>query len=297
MAEKVGFVGLGVMGTPICRRLLAAGYPLAVYHYRPEKAAPLVALGAEAASSPAELARGCSKVIVMLKYSSSVEQVVLGPSGILEGIDPGAILLDMGSSIPSSTRRISAALAEKGVEMVDAPVAGGPEGCERGSLTIMVGGKEEIYRACLPILQVMGKKIYHVGPIGCGHTIKTVNNMMLAINLQGVCEGLVLGVKAGIPAETIFEVVANSSGASYALTNRAAPHILTNDFQPPSLDNLAKDVDIATSLGRELKVPLVAANLVHQILMTAQGRGMSDMDDTCIVKLVEEAAGVRVKPE
>lgn len=298
MVEKLGFIGTGIMGTPMAKRLLAAGYQLVVYDVKPEAMAPLLALGAEAATSPADLAERCSKAITMLPNSTILEEVVLGPLGLAGGFAPGSVLIDMSSSVPTSTRKVASALAARSVEMIDAPVSGGPVGAAEGTLAIMVGGREEVYLACLPLLQVLGKSIFHVGSNGTGHTMKTVNNMLFAINMMGVCEGLALGVKAGLDPEKIVEVVSKGSGDSYALHTKAVRHILANNYQPGfTVDLLYKDVDIATTLGRQLGVPLLTGNLALQILGIARGRGMNALDNTSILKLLEEAAGVRVVPE
>lgn len=298
MAEKIGLVGTGVMGIPMSKRLLAAGHQLVLYDVKPEAMTPLLEMGAEASSSPADLAERCGKVITMLPNSTIVEEVVLGEKGLSRGFAAGSILMDMSSSVPTSTRKIAAALAERSVEMLDAPVSGGPWGAEAGSLTIMVGGKEEVYQECLPILQAMGKNIFLIGPNGAGHTIKTINNMMFAISMLGVAEGLVLGVKAGLPPEKIIEVVGTGSGRSFALDTKAVRHVLANDYKPGfTTDLLYKDVDIATTLGKQLGVPMLAANLAQQMLGMARGRGMNAMDNSCIIKLLEEAAGVKVVPE
>jgi 3-hydroxyisobutyrate dehydrogenase-like beta-hydroxyacid dehydrogenase len=298
MAEKIGLVGTGIMGIPMSRRLLAAGFPLVVYDVRPEAMQPLLDEGAEAAESSTDVARRCGKVITILPNSSIVEEVALGPSGLLEGFAPGSIYIDMSSSIPTSTTRIAAAMAERGVEMIDAPVSGGPEGAEAASLTIMVGGSEDAYQACLPILRAMGKNIFHIGPVGSGHTMKTINNMMFSINMLGVAEALVLGAKAGLSPEKIVEVAGTGSGSSFALTVKAVRQVLANNYKPGfTTDLLYKDVGIATALGRELGVPLLSANLAHQMLGFARGRGMNNLDNSCVVKLIEEAAGIRVKPE
>ena len=234
MAEKVGLIGTGIMGVPMSRRLLAAGFPLVVYDVNPEAMKPLVDEGAEAGESPADVARRCGKVITMLPNSSIVETVALGESGLIEGMAPGSIYIDMSSAIPTSTTRIAAAMAEKGVDMIDAPVSGGPVGAEQGTLSIMVGGSEAAYEACLPVLRAMGKNIFHIGPVSSGHTIKTINNMMFSINMLGVAEALVLGAKAGLSPEKIVEVAGASSGTSFALTVKAVRHVLAGNYAPAS---------------------------------------------------------------
>ena len=298
MAEKVGFIGTGIMGIPMSNRLMAGGYQLVVYDVKPEAMKPLLDAGAEAGVSPADVAERCEKVITMLPNSTIVEDVALGEKGLLGGFKPGSIYMDMSSSIPTSTRKIAAAMAERGVKMVDAPVSGGPAGAAEGTLTIMVGGDDESYQACLPLLQTMGKNIFHIGDIGTGHTIKTINNMLFSINMLGVAEALVLGTKAGLSPEKIVEVIGTGSGSSFALTVKTPRHLLTNNYKPGfTTDLLYKDVDIATTLGRQLGVPMMAANLAHQVLGIARGRGMNSLDNSCILKLIEEAAGVEVKPE
>jgi 3-hydroxyisobutyrate dehydrogenase len=298
MVEKLGFIGIGTMGTPMSKTLLAAGFSLVVYDVNAKAVEPLVAMGAEVAASPADLAERCGKVITMLPNSGIVEQVVLGTSGLAKGFHPGSVLMDMSSSVPTSTREIADKLSAIAVEMIDAPVSGGPVGAAEGSLTIMVGGKEEVYESCLPILRAMGKNIFLVGTNGSGHTIKCLNNMMFAVNMLGVCEALVLGVKAGLSPEKIVEVVSTGSGRSYAIDTKAVRQILANNYRPGfTTDLLFKDVDIATTLGHQLGVPMLAANLTKQVLAFARGRGMNLMDNACVVKLIEEAAGVKVKPE
>lgn len=298
MADKVGLVGTGIMGIPMSKRLLGAGFDLVVYDVKPGAMKPLLDMGAVAAESPADVARRCDKVITILPNSSIVEQVALGDSGLIEGFAPGSYYIDMSSSIPTSTQKIAEMMAAKGVDMVDAPVSGGPFGAEAGSLTIMVGGGEKAYEECLPILRTMGKNIFHIGPVGSGHTIKTINNMMFSINMLGVAEALVLGKKLGLDPEKIVEVAGTGSGSSFALTVKAVRFVLANDYKPGfTTDLLYKDVGIATTLGRELGVPMMAANLAHQMLGIARGRGMNGLDNTCVIKLIEEAAGVQVKPE
>lgn len=298
MSEELGFIGIGIMGTPMSKRLLSAGHKLVVHDISPAAALPLVALGAQAASSPAEVAERCSKVVTMLPNSAIVEEVVLGASGLIEGLSPGSVVIEMSSSVPSSTRSIAEALSARSIEMIDAPVSGGPVGAAEGTLAIMVGGKEHVFQDCLPVLRVLGKHIFFIGPHGSGHTMKALNNMLYAINLLGVCEALVLGTKAGLAPERIVEVVSKGSGRSFALDTKAVRHILANNYQPGfTTDLLYKDVDIAYALGRQLGVPLSAAGLAQQTLGAARERGMGQLDNSCILKLLEEAAGVRVKPE
>lgn len=295
MAERVGFIGLGIMGTPMSKRLIAAGYELVVYDVKPEALSPLLALGAVAVSSPSEVGRQCSKVITMLPNSTIVEQVVLGTSGLIEGFAPGSILIEMSSSSPSSTKRIAERLSARSVEMIDAPVSGAPFGAAEGSLAIMVGGKDGVFADCLPILQTLGKNVFLVGPNGAGHTMKALNNMLYAINMMGVCEALVLGVKAGLVPEKIVEVIGKGSGQSFALDTKAVRHILANNYEPGFTTNLLyKDLDTATGIGRELGVPLLAANLVQQVVAAARGSGMGHLDNSCILKLLESATGVKV---
>lgn len=295
--ETIGFIGTGIMGTPMGTRLLAAGYPVVVYDTKPEALETLLARGAQAAVSLADLAERCRGVITMLPNSAIVESVVLGTGGLAETLSRGSILIDMSSSIPTSTQKIATALAEKGIEMIDAPVSGGPFGAADGTLAIMVGGKEEIYQECLPILQAMGKNIFHVGAAGAGHTMKTVNNLMSAINTQGMCEALVLGTKAGLDPAKIVEVCSTGSGRSFALELKAKKVILADDYRPGfSTDLMYKDLDIATTLGRQIGVPLLAGNLVRELLAVLRGRGMNAIDYTSLVKLVEEGSGFKIVP-
>ena len=296
--ETIGFIGTGIMGNPMCKRLMAAGYQLLIYDAKADAMAPLLALGAQPAPSASALGERCRKVITMLPNSAIVEAVALGTNGLIEGLESGSVLIDMSSSVPTSTQKIAAALADRGVEMIDAPVSGGVTGAIEGTLAIMVGGKEELYQECIPLFQAMGKNIFRIGPVSTGHAMKTINNMMSAINTLGVCEALVLGTKAGLDPAKIVEVCGTGSGGSYALEKKGGKIILANDFKPGfTADLMYKDLDIATTLGRQLGVPLMEANLVHQILGIVRARGMNALDYTCMVKLIEEVAGVRVVPE
>lgn len=295
MAETIGFIGTGIMGTPMSKRLLAAGYHLVIYDAKPEAMASLLALGATAAASAADVGERCPKVITMLPNSAIVEQVVLERGGLADGMAAGSILIDMSSSIPTSTQKISGVLAEKGVEMIDAPVSGGQVGAADGTLAIMVGGKTDIYEQCLPVLRAMGKNIFHVGGIGMGDAMKTCNNLMSAINTLGMCEAMVLGTKAGLDPARIVEVCSTGSARSYALEKKATQIVLADDYRPGfTADLMYKDLDIATTLGRQLGVPMLAGNLVREMLAMVRGRGMNAIDYTAMVKLIEEGAGFKI---
>ena len=203
---KIGFIGIGIMGKPMAKNLLDTGYSLMAYDINKDALEEMVAYGAKKGSSCQEVASLCDVIITMLPNSPHVKKAVLAKEGVIEGVHPGQILIDMSSIAPLVSQEISKELAKKGVEMLDAPVSGGQEKAESGTLAIMVGGKEEVFKQCQPILEVMGKPVL-VGDIGAGETTKLVNQVIVAINIAAVAEGLILGKKAGVDPERIFEAI------------------------------------------------------------------------------------------
>lgn len=293
---KVGFIGLGAMGKPMAANLLKAGYPLTVHDVVPAAVAELAALGAATAATPRDLAAASEVIITMLPNSAIVEAVVAGPDGLLAGSRPGQIIVDMSSVTPGHTKKMAALAAAKEVEYLDAPVSGGVAGATAGSLTIMAGGKGEALELCLPVLQALGKKIYHVGPVGSGDAVKLVNNMLLGINMAAVAEALTLGAKAGLDPKAMFEVIAASSGRSYALEAKVPNFVFKGNFEAGfAIDLQYKDLEMATQTGKELGVPLMLANVAEQIFETARAKGMGRKDISAVVAAQEDLAGVKVR--
>jgi 3-hydroxyisobutyrate dehydrogenase len=294
---KVGFIGLGTMGQPMCRSILKAGYIVNVYDVNKAAVELLEKEGARPCDSPKELGENSNIVITMLPNSSIVEKVILGEGGLIEGLTPGSIIIDMSSSLPSSTQLIAGILKGKGISLLDAPVSGGPPGAASGKLSIMVGGEKDTYERCLPLLQVMGDKIFHVGGTGAGHIVKAVNNMLFGATLAAACEAIVLGVKAGIAPEKLVEVISVSSGRCYAVDTKFPNIVFPRHFRPGfTTDLLYKDLDIALTLAKELKVPTSVSSVAQQLYMISQQKGFGSMDNTAVIKILEEIVGVEVKP-
>jgi len=229
--RKIGFIGLGVMGKPMAMNILKAGYPLTVWNRTRSKMDDLLAAGASGAESPKEVAEKSEVVITIVTDSPDVEEVILGPQGVIHGAHPGLVVIDMSTISPTVARKVAEELGKKGVKMLDAPVSGGDVGAKQGTLSIMVGGPEETFKECLPILEVMGKQITYMGPNGMGQTTKLCNQVICALNIQAVCEGLMLGAKAGLNLKKLLDVVTAGAAGSWMLSN-LGPKMTERDFRP-----------------------------------------------------------------
>lgn len=296
MKLKVGFIGVGAMGTPMVCNLIKAGYAVIIYDIRKEAMEALALEGVEQASSPKDVARQCPVVITMLPSSAEVEATVLGPDGVIEGVTPSSILIDMSSSYTYSTRMLSKKLAKKGARMLDAPVSGGVRGAREGTLAIMVGGDEKVLKECRSILEAMGSKITHVGNIGAGHAVKCLNNMCSACTMIITSEALVAAAKLGLNPELVLAAINNSSGRSYSSEYKFPTFVLNGAFNSGfTVSLMHKDVGMAVRLGEELHVPMFLGTIVQQVYNYAVAKGGSDMCHTSIVKFIEECCGVKVR--
>jgi len=293
---KIGFVGIGSMGTPMSINLLRAGYELTVYDIQEEAMEAPVQLGAKAAASPKEVAQASDIVLTSLPTPEAVEAVALGVDGVLEGARKGSILIDTSTISPSLIKKVAAEAREKGMDVLEAPVSGGVIGAEAGTLTVIVGGDKAVFERCQEVLKVIGENIYHVGDVGSGNTVKLVNNLLSISNLAVMSEGMVLGVKAGVDPETLYHVIKVSSGSSNALEVKLPRKIAKGEFDAGfAMDLACKDLGLALDLGREIGVPLLITGVVRQVYELARARGMGRLDQTAIIKLLEEAAQVEVR--
>ena len=293
---KIGFIGIGNMGTPMSTNLLKAGHELVVYDIREEAMEEPVRLGAKAARSPKEVAQTSDVVMTSLPTQKALEEVVLQRDGVLEGAKRGCVLIDTSTVSPSTVKRIAAIAKERGVEVLDAPVSGGVAGARAATLTVMVGGDKGVFERCLEIFRVIGKNVYHVGGVGSGNAVKLVNNLMSLVNLAALSEGMVLGMKAGVDPETLHRVISVSTGSSYALEVKLPNLISKGRFEAGfAIDLACKDLGLAIDLGREMGVPLFVTNVAQQVYELARARGMGRLDHTAIIKLLEEAAQVEVR--
>ena len=291
----VGFIGLGIMGQPMARNLLKAGFGLVVYTRTRRKAEGLLAEGALWADSPAAVARQAPMVITMVADSPDVEQVVLGPQGVIEGVRPGGVVIDMSTVSPRVERAIAQQLATRGVAYMDAPVSGGSWGAIQGTLAIMVGGEEDAFRRALPIFEAMGKSITYMGPSGAGQVTKLVNQVLVAVTLSGVAEALVFGAKAGADLLKTIEAVKGGAAGSWQLAN-LGPRIVKGDFAPGFMITLQlKDLRLILEMAQELALPLPLTALVAQIYRAAAVDGKGECGTQAVVTVLERLAGVQAR--
>jgi 3-hydroxyisobutyrate dehydrogenase len=291
----VGFIGLGIMGQPMARNLLKAGFGLVVYTRTRRKADGLLAEGARWADSPAAVARQAPMVITMVTDSPDVEQVVLGPQGIIEGVRPGGMVIDMSTVSPRVERAIAQQLATRGVAYMDAPVSGGSWGAIQGTLAIMVGGEEDAFRRVLPIFEAMGKSITYMGPSGAGQVTKLVNQVLVAVTLSGVAEALVFGAKAGADLLKTIEAVKGGAAGSWQLAN-LGPRIVKGDFAPGFMITLQlKDLRLILEMAQELALPLPLTALVAQLYRAAAVDGKGECGTQAVVTVLERLAGVEAR--
>jgi len=292
--EAVGIIGIGHMGLPMARRLLAAGYPVIAYDVAPEGVHLAVTDGAEAAESLAALGARCRTVITMLPDSTIIDAVVR-VQGLGNAMMPGSTLIDMSTAVPARTVALARWLAEREISMLDAPVSGGVAGAERGSLTIMVGGSRLLFEQYIPLFEALGKTMHYVGGTGAGHTIKAINNMVSATTMAVTSEALALAVKAGIEVETALAVINSGTGRSWSSEYKFPTFVLNHAFNSGfSIGLMRKDVDIAIELGQEYAVPLFVAAAAQQLYRFAIGHGLSEQCHTTIATILEEMAGVRL---
>lgn len=295
MLGKVGFIGLGIMGMPMARNLLKAGFEVVVYNRTKSKAEQLTKEGAKKADSPRELAMECPVVITIVSDTPDVEEVVLGKDGIIEGIKPGSVVIDMSTISPQATQRIAARLRQKEVHMLDAPVSGGEQGAIKGTLSIMVGGDAEVFERCKPIFEAMGKNIVHVGANGMGQTVKLMNQILLAGTLNAVAEALVFGQKAGVALDKAINAIKGGAAGSWQLEN-LGPRIIKRDFSPGFMvDLIQKDLRLVTETAAAMKTPLPVTSLVHQMYYSLQSSGDGKSGTQALVKVLESLAGVEVR--
>jgi len=287
---NIAFIGLGTMGAPMATRLLQAGQRLTVHNRTREREEPLAALGAARAATPAEAATGAELVFTMVSDTPDVRQVVLGEQGAIHGMESGSVLIDMSTISPAATREIAAQLAERGIEMLDAPVSGGSEGAKQGTLSIMVGGKAEVLARVRPVLEALGKTITLVGPIGSGQVTKAINQVIIAGTYAAVAEGMALGLAAGIDLEAAQQALAGGAASSWVLTQRAG-NMIQNRYPLGFRVRLhLKDLSIAREAARELGVPIPVASYVEQLEVGLIKRGYGDEDVSAIARAVREAA-------
>lgn len=293
--ETIGVIGLGIMGKPMAQNLLKAGFTVHVWNRTASKMDELVQAGATASASPAEVARAATIVITIVTDSPDVEQVVLGPNGVIEGVQQGSVLIDMSTISPGVTRDIAARLREKGVHMLDAPVSGGQIGAINGTLSIMVGGDAPIFERCQPVFKAMGQRIVHCGGNGQGQVTKAVNQTIVAGTMAAVAEGLTFAAKAGADLDAVFQAVSGGAANSWQLENLGA-RILKGDFAPGFMLKLQqKDLRIVLDAAQDMGLPMFTTPLVHQLYRALEQEGLGDEGTQAYIKVLEKLAGVEAR--
>jgi 2-hydroxy-3-oxopropionate reductase len=292
---KIGFIGLGIMGKPMARNLIKAGYPLVVHNRSRAKVDELVKDGANAAASPMEVAATADVIITMLPNSPDVELVALGPKGIMEGCRPGQLFIDMSTINPIVSQKIAKELSSAAVRMVDAPVSGGEKGAIDATLSIMAGGDPQDFEQALPIFNALGKTITHMGPLGSGGFTKLANQIIVAINLTAIGEALVFGTKAGVDPQKMIRALSGGLAGSKCLDQKSEK-ILSGDFAPGfKIDLHSKDLNLISDAARSVGVPIPTAAFVEQLFAALRVRGRGGLDHSGVITLFEDLAGVQVR--
>jgi 3-hydroxyisobutyrate dehydrogenase len=280
------------MGGPMASNVMKAGHDLIIHNRKRNKEEQLSALGAKRAASPREAAVNAEVIIISLSDTPDVEEVVLGDNGILHGARPGTVVVDMSTISPEGTRRIGQILGTKGIKMIDAPVSGGSEGAKQGTLSIMVGGESEDLERVMPVLECMGTRITHVGPIGAGQLTKAINQIVIAGVYLSVAEGMALGLKAGLDMEKVLEAISEGAAGSWVLTNRSR-NMINNSYPLGFRVKLhQKDLGIALETAKRLGVTLPVAAMMDQIETGIVARGYGDEDVSAVARSIREQSGI-----
>jgi 2-hydroxy-3-oxopropionate reductase len=292
---RIGFIGLGIMGRPMAKHLMDAGHNLTVWNRSRPGIDELVTAGAAEGASPADVARHSEVVITMVGDSQDVEAVALGDQhGIITGAASGLIHIDMSTISPSVTRWIAESYAPKGIEMLDAPVSGGEGGAINATLSIMAGGKREVFDRCLPLFEVMGRTITYCGPIGAGQTTKLCNQVAVSVTNMAVCEALVLAAKAGVEPKTMLDAISGGAASSWQMLN-LGPKMIEGDFRPGfKVWHQQKDLRLALEVARDNALPLPATALVAQLFASIEADGEREAGTQALVKALEKLGSVRV---
>lgn len=292
---KLGFIGLGIMGKPMVKNLLKAGYEVTVYDIIKENIKAVTDAGAMEASSAKEVAQECRIIITMLPNSPHVKQAVMGENGVLEGAEEGTILIDMSSIAPLASQEIAKACEEKGVRMIDAPVSGGEPKAVDGTLSIMAGGSEEVFKEVYDILLVMGGSAVHCGEIGAGNTTKLANQVIVALNIAAVSEAFMLSTRAGVDPEKVFRAIRGGLAGSTVMDAKV-PMITAGDFKPGfKIDLHIKDLNNALETGHGVGAPLPLTAQVMEILQNLRMDGCGQEDHSAIAKYYEKLTGSQIR--
>ncbi|MFV0295266.1 MAG: NAD(P)-dependent oxidoreductase [Hyphomicrobiaceae bacterium] len=296
MAETIGFIGLGSMGGGMAANLAKAGFEVVGMDLDPKRTAALAEKGGTIVATPAEVAGAASRVITMVETTAQTEDVILGSNGVLAGAKPNHAVAMMSTIDPIAAKRIHDTLKDGGISMVDAPVSGGSQRAADGSLAIICGGEKADVEGWQPAFKAMAANQFHVGGVGQGLALKLVNNMLIQTSTVAIAEAFVMGAKAGLDPNVMYDVIKVSTGASFALDFRV-PRFLSGDFTPGgTVDISYKDQELETAFAKALGVPLFLANVSQQVYQMARAQGLNKQDGAAIVKIYEQLAGVALGP-
>jgi 3-hydroxyisobutyrate dehydrogenase len=291
MSEKIGFIGLGIMGRGMVQNLLNAGFVVTIWNRSAERMSPLIEAGALAGASPADVAAKSDITLVCVSDTPDVEAVILGEDGVLFGANAGSLLVDHSTISPTATQNIAARLAEKGIHMLDAPISGGSEGAAKGTLSIMVGGEGAQFARALPVFEAMGKTITHVGPTGAGQTVKLVNQILVVVTMLGVSEALLFAQAGGLDLEKTLTAVSGGAAGSWSLSNRG-PQMIQRDWRPGfTIDLQQKDLRLVLEAADQFGVPALGTSLIFQLYRTLQQQGLGSDGNHALLKALENLAG------
>ena len=289
---KIGYIGIGIMGLPMAGNLLTAGHSLYIHNRTSGKCDSLAAQGATVCASPAEVAENAEVVFINVPDTPDVEQVIFGSDGISRSARAGLIVVDNSTISPSATRQFAQRLKEEGVEYLDAPVSGGDVGAQKGTLAIMVGGDEQVFQECLPLLEILGSKIVRVGPVGMGQTTKACNQLFCALHMLACCEGISLAKKAGLDPAVMVNVVSSGAGGSWALAN-LGPKIVASDLDPGfMIDLLCKDLRLVMELAQEAELSLPGIELARSFFDKAQTEGLGRLGTQALYRVAGQSDSV-----
>jgi 2-hydroxy-3-oxopropionate reductase len=292
--ENIGFIGFGIMGKPMALNLIKAGWPLWGYARRAASLQPLLPAGARACASPREVAEHADIVFTMVADTPDVEQVIVGEAGLIHGLRPGSVVVDMSTVSASATRRIAATLADRGVEMLDAPVSGGETGAIQGTLSFMVGGKDSAFQRVLPLFQAMGKNIVHIGGNGAGQIAKSCNQILVAQTIAGVAEALLFAQAAGADPAKVRQALLGGFAYSKILEVHGQ-RMLDHQFEPGFKAGLhQKDMRIVQEIAAELKLPLPGTALASQWINAVVANGQGELDSSALLTVLEQMAGIKI---
>ena len=281
--KKIGFVGIGLMGLPMSRNLMKAGYELFVYNRTASKCDPLKDEGATVCATPKAVGEQCELVFTCVGDVPDVEEVILGPNGVSQGLASGGIIIDCTTSSPKLAQEMHAKLKEKGIDILDAPVSGGPEGAKQGTLSVMVGGDDDVFAKAKPVLEAVGKTITHIGPAGAGQITKAVNQIVLAVNMMGIAEGIIFAQKSGLDPNKVLEAIGGGAAGSWIMPKRG-PLMIDEKFETPffKIGHHTKDMRIATEWAKEIGANLELAGRLYNMKKPIVDEGKFDFDHSSL---------------